>query len=107
MKLKNSSLNRGTTYSARKRILIKMKLTAALLLLCFLHVSAAGLAQTVSIERKEAKLSEILTEIHKQTGYNILFNDKIIAAVPSISMSAKNMKLTDLLDKLLIPNKLK
>jgi TonB-linked SusC/RagA family outer membrane protein len=84
-----------------------MKLTAALLLLCFLHVSAAGLAQTVSIERKEAKLSEILTEIHKQTGYNILFNDKIIAAVPSISMSAKNMKLTDLLDKLLIPNKLK
>ena len=52
-----------------------MKLTAIILLLGFLHVSASGRAQTVTYSAKEAPLNKVLAAIEQQTGYNIYYDE--------------------------------
>lgn len=49
-----------------------MKIIVVIITTCFLQVSAAGLAQTISYSKKNATLEEVFKEIRKQTGYNVI-----------------------------------
>ncbi|WP_158275338.1 SusC/RagA family TonB-linked outer membrane protein [Pedobacter sp. HMWF019] len=50
-----------------------MKLTTLVLFAAILHVSAASLAQKVTLKRNHIPIKEVFREIEKQTGYNILW----------------------------------
>jgi TonB-dependent SusC/RagA subfamily outer membrane receptor len=61
----------------RKFILI-MKVTTILIFAILMQVSAAGLAQRITLNQKKVSLKQIFNEINKQTGYSILWSAKKI-----------------------------
>jgi hypothetical protein len=81
------------------QILRVMKLTAFLLLAAFLHVSAGGFSQTVTLSMKDAPLEKVFREIERQTGYGFLYNKTVLAAFPKISIEVKNASVENVLDK--------
>ena len=79
-----------------------MKLTAILLLtVTFLQVSAAGLAQKITYVHKQATLKQVFDEIHKQTGYSILWSSQNVNPAELFDANFKNAALTEVLDKCL------
>jgi len=79
-------------------ILRVMKLTAILLTIACLHVSARGHSQTITLSVKDAPLTEVLGEIKKQSGYSFLYNDKAMEGTKRISLKVTNMQLQEVLE---------
>ncbi len=56
-----------------------MKLTGILLLAACLHLfQQKGIGQKVTYSAKKVSLQEVFREIIKQTGYSIIYNEKLI-----------------------------
>lgn len=86
-------------YCCTKRFLLVMKLTIVLLTVTLLHASAAGLAQKVSINVKNVSIVQVLEQIQSQTSYNFLYNSKDLMNTKPVSLSVKDMSLTEALDR--------
>jgi TonB-linked SusC/RagA family outer membrane protein len=56
----------------KSNFLLIMKLTSFLLLVMLLQVRAAGYGQKITFVKKDATLSQIFSEIYRQTGYGVL-----------------------------------
>lgn len=82
---------------ATRKCLRVMKLTAILLLAACLQLSARTAAQTVSLTVKNASIKTVFREIQKQTGLNILVNEKALPKSKKISLSVSNMPVQDVL----------
>lgn len=78
-----------------------MKITALLLFIGFLHVSAASLSQTVSLQAKNKSLTEVLSVIKQQTGFMVIYNNRYVKDVGNVSVTAKNMPLENFLNEVL------
>lgn len=61
------------------------------------HVQAATYGQKVTLNFKNASLSDVLNEIQKQTGYDFLYNSSLINTKKKISISVKGAELKDAL----------
>lgn len=59
------------------KIWLIMRLTTVILMATLLQVSAAAIAQKVTLKQKQAPLEKIFREIYNQTGYDFLY-DKIL-----------------------------
>lgn len=70
-----------------------MRLTIILIFATLIQVSAAGYAQNVTLNQKNASLEKIFREIHRQTGYDFLYNRDIIIKKQPISISVINEPL--------------
>jgi TonB-linked SusC/RagA family outer membrane protein len=78
-----------------------MKITAFILLVCFLQVSAKVPAQEkITIKEKGASLDKIFTQINKQTGYNFLFTNEDLRNAKPVDIEVKNASLKEVLDLL-------
>src|SRR5882757_8904279 len=76
-----------------------MKITAFLLLVACLHLSARGLSQgKITLTEKAASLETILKDIRKQTGYQYLFVDQWEQEAKKIDISVTNASLEEVLD---------
>jgi len=75
-----------------------MKLTAILLLVGTLHISAATFSQTVTISRRTAPLKTIFKEIKKQTGYFFFYKGQLLEGKPEVTVELKNATLTEALN---------
>lgn len=75
-----------------------MKLTALILLTAFLHVSAATSAQNVTLSEKNMPLEKVLTEIHKQTGYEFLYNVILFQRAKPVDLSVNNLPVSEVLN---------
>ncbi|HEY0177912.1 MAG TPA: carboxypeptidase-like regulatory domain-containing protein, partial [Pedobacter sp.] len=73
-----------------------MKLTAALLIVTIMQVSATGFAQ-VTYKKQDATLEEVFREIRKQTGYNVLWSTMNLRESSLISVDFKNTPLDQVL----------
>jgi TonB-linked SusC/RagA family outer membrane protein len=51
-----------------------MKLTAILLLIACLHVSAGGYSQKISLSERNSPLEKVFADIQRQSGYDFFFN---------------------------------
>ena len=81
-------------------ILLAMKLTVVLLIAGILQVSAATTsAQNVNLSVKEVSLKKVFKELRQQTGYNFLYNSKMLNETLPVSMSVKDMPFSQVLDK--------
>ncbi len=77
-----------------------MRLTALILLTAFLHVSAASVAQRVTLTTQQATLKSVFRDIKKQTGYNFLYNEQLIAHATPVTVTLNDVELELALEQL-------
>jgi len=68
------------------KFLLIMKLTTFLLIVSLLQVSAASLAQKITLNEKNASLEDVFKEIKKQTGYDFVYTGKLIAKANPVTV---------------------
>ena len=89
---------RLSPYSGFRQTLRVMKLTALIILLALMQVSAASLAQKVTLKAKNASLSSIFRQVRQQTGYDFAYGTQDLNAAKSVTIDIKNVDLKDALD---------
>ncbi len=77
----------------RYRNLLIMKLILFLVVVFSVQSYAKVLAQTISLNRKEAEMKDIFRDIKKQTGYTIICNAAILKHSDPVTVSLQNVSL--------------
>ena len=90
--------------SCLKKTLIIMKLTTLVLITTMLHVSAASLAQRLTLKKNSTTLKEVFKEIRKQTGYNVLWRTDMLNTATKINVDFNHAELHDVLNQCLPGN---
>lgn len=84
-----------------RKLVLFMRLTALLLVIGCMHVSAKGISQKVSISAHKASLPEVLRELASQAGLNMIFNaDQLKTAAP-VTIELKDIFWEDALKAIL------
>lgn len=87
----------NTKYRQAVRI---MKITAFILLVCTLHVSAGGYSQAISLSEKDVPLTKVFSVIEKQTQFVFLYDVDMVKHGKNVTIAVKNMQLQQVLDLL-------
>src|SRR5690606_20296375 len=98
---KKNTNNRLWMEDPWRNLWLTMRLTAFLLMIGFLHASATGSAQEVTIKEMNISLKDAFREIKKQTGYNFLWAAKNVTDDVQVRGGLDNVKLGDALAQLL------
>lgn len=80
--------------------LLMMHLTALLITICCIQVSAAVYSQQINLAVKEAPLREVLQEIRKQSGYAFLFKSSYKKHAHPVTVNLKEAELTQALNEI-------
>jgi TonB-linked SusC/RagA family outer membrane protein len=83
------------------KFLLPMKITFILLVAAILQVSAHAYAQQITIAEKNAPLERVLREIRVQSGYDFLFDSKILENAKPVNLQVKNATINEALKKCL------
>lgn len=75
-----------------------MKMTAFILLITCLHVSATGFSQKVTLSVKRASLQHIFSAISRQTGISILYKEALMRRTFPVSLNVKEAGIQEVLD---------
>ena len=78
--------------------LLMMKLTAFLLFVSFLQVSAGGYSQNISISLKKASIEKVFQVIEKQSDYRFFYNEKLLKNSKKVSLDIRDASLKTILD---------
>jgi TonB-linked SusC/RagA family outer membrane protein len=81
----------------KRKMLMKIKLTAVLLSTVFLHVYATGLSQSITFSGDNVPLTKVFQVIKKQTGYLVFANKELLTDTKPVSITGMNMPLNDFL----------
>jgi TonB-linked SusC/RagA family outer membrane protein len=87
-----------TRSSCEKTVLLAMKLTTILLLCGLLQVAARTNGQGITLAVKNAPVKEVFRQIQKQTGLNVIVNEKILSKLGKVTVSVKNASVEQVLD---------
>ncbi|MFT3701914.1 MAG: SusC/RagA family TonB-linked outer membrane protein [Agriterribacter sp.] len=74
-----------------------MKLTAVLLIVGCLQVSAKGYAQFITLAKKNAALTDVFKAVKEQTSYSFFYNDKTLLKAKRLDVDFKQSTLEDVL----------
>jgi TonB-linked SusC/RagA family outer membrane protein len=83
------------------KTLLVMRLTLFLLTAAFLNVSATGLSQSITFSGRDVPLETIFSAIEKQTDHYVVYKHALLKNAKPVSVDAKNMQLTQLLNLVL------
>ncbi len=64
-----------------------MKLTAILLLIACLQVSATGFSQKITLSEKNASLEKVLNKIEKQSGFTFAYTASMLRKAKRVSVN--------------------
>ncbi|WP_158280701.1 SusC/RagA family TonB-linked outer membrane protein [Pararcticibacter amylolyticus] len=78
-----------------------MRLTTVLLIACLMQVSAAGLAQKITLNVRNIPLTSVLKEIRKQSGYDVFSDGKDFPKNQKVSVVLKEASIEEALDQIL------
>jgi TonB-dependent starch-binding outer membrane protein SusC len=81
-----------------KQLLLAMKLTVFLILVTCLHVSATGVGQNITLSVKDASLESIFTEIIRQSGTTIVYDDVSLKNAKPVTVNVTNATPKEVLD---------
>jgi len=84
---------------ALTKTIMVMRLTALFLLTAFMQVSAAALAQKVTLSEQNAPLKKIFKEIKRQTGYVFFYNSGLLERSHPVTITAKDEDMRQVLEK--------
>lgn len=76
-----------------------MRLIALLIAMTLSQALAAARAQNVSIKATPASLEEIFNNLHRQTGYNFIYNSSMLESATPVTINVKNRPLREVLDE--------
>lgn len=93
----------GSSRYAPLKIPIAMKLSLAIPLLftSVFQVNAFTFGQSVTLEKKSVKLSIVLKDIQRQSGYNVFYNEALINKEKRVDVSLKNVHFKKALETVL------
>ncbi len=77
--------------------ILVMKLTAILVFVACLQVSAKGFGQTITLSLKDVPLEKVFKEIKKQAGYNFIYSKQQLENTKAIDIHVTNEKVEDVL----------
>lgn len=80
------------------KTLMIMRLIFILTVVAFLHASADGYGQKVTISTKDASLESVFKEIKKQTGYNFIFNYDWLQEANKVTIDVEKAPLDQVLE---------
>ena len=84
------------------KTLLIMKLTAMLLLIACMQVTANGFSQaSVTFSGENVRIEKIINVIKKQTGYVFFFDKTILESAHPVTIRARDMPLAEFLDEVL------
>lgn len=89
--------NKNGTKSLRSKLWIIMKLTIALLLFFTFHVNAKPYAQTITITKNKAHLSEVFKAIEQQTLFHFFYDKELIENTAPIDIDIRNASIQQVL----------
>lgn len=82
------------------KILLTMRLTTVILIISLMQVSAAGLAQKISLSRSNAPLKTVLRELKQQSGYVFLYSDNVLKQARPVDIKVSQEEFTEVLEKI-------
>ncbi len=74
-----------------------MKLTIFIFFVMYVHASASGLSQNITISVKNAPVQEVLTLISRQTGLSIIYNESFFNNSENVSIDVKDKSVDEVL----------
>lgn len=83
-----------------KKLLLIMKLTAILLLIACIQVSAKGFSQGITISERNAPLEKVFNLIEKQTGYTFFYKMELLQNAKKVDINVNNGSLSSVLQLL-------
>jgi len=75
-----------------------MKMVIIIITATFLQVSAASYGQKVTLEEKNIPLEKLFKKIRTQTGYDFIFDTKIIKQPGRVTLNVKDAELKEVLE---------
>lgn len=81
-----------------KKILMRVNITAFILLISLLQVSAATFAQKISLNEKNAPLKKVISSIEQQSGYVFFYDNKDLAK-EIVTIRLNDANITEALDQ--------
>lgn len=87
-----------------RKFLLLMKLVIILLTLTFLHASATTYSQMVTLSAKNISIERVLTEVEKQTGYNLFYKYSEKMMSKTVDVDFNNAALKVVLNEVLLKN---
>jgi len=84
-----------------QKILLIMRVTTFLLLAIMMQVSATTLAQRVTINQKNANLTDVFKTIRIQTGYDFIYDQDLLAKSAPVNINVNNAALSEVLKRCL------
>ncbi|WP_343112936.1 TonB-dependent receptor [Mucilaginibacter sp.] len=85
---------------ARFKFIRIMKLTCILIMVTILQVSASSYAQKINLEVQKAPLEDVLFTLQQQSGYDFLYSAQLIKMAAPVSLSLKNVSISQALEKI-------
>jgi TonB-linked SusC/RagA family outer membrane protein len=83
-----------------QKILLIMRLTTVILIATFMQVSAFGFAQKINLTRSNVSLKTVIRELRIQSGYDFVYTDDQLAKAKSVSITANNMPIEEVLKQI-------
>lgn len=100
--MKKSRLTLGESNLRQStKLLLIMKMIAALILIGTLHVSAGVKGQRISLKMDQTEITKVLKAIEKQGAYRFLYNSDIKGLRDKVSIETTNAELSEFMPKLL------
>lgn len=87
---------KGTT--VHRKLLLIMRLTAILTLVFTLQLSAKTYSQSVTIKGKRLPLYDVFNSISRQTGYEFIYDEKLLEKAPPVNLNMNQASLTEVLN---------
>lgn len=81
--------------------LMRVNLIVFLFFLGIVNVCASGFAQSVTLSFRDKPLIDVLNELKRQSGYELIYNSKYFSGNAKITVSIKNQSLQAALEKCL------
>lgn len=89
---------RGMSGRMQRKLFLIMRLTAILTLVFTLNLSATTFSQTVSIKGKNLPLYDVFNTINRQTGYEFIYDEKLLQQVAPLNLNMHQAQLADVLN---------
>ncbi|WP_316818652.1 SusC/RagA family TonB-linked outer membrane protein [Pedobacter nyackensis] len=99
--MKTNAFNLGVPHMwLPPKLLLIMKLVVVMMIASLMQVTAAGFAQKITLKENNATLSTVIEKLRNQTGYDFLFDFKLIKNAKRVNIEVKNASLPDVLGTL-------
>lgn len=87
-------------YKVRHKIMLIMRLTTVILMAFLMQVSAAGLAQKISLNESNTSLTKVFDKIRIQSGVDFVTSKEQLKGAKPVSINVTGMELKEVLERI-------